>query len=304
MADDRRPQADRDPLHLHLPRLLRARRGAGAADPHPARDAGRVVPDEELLQPGGDDPRHDDDLPRHHPDPRRLRELPGAAADRRAGHGVPASERALVLALPARRDRPVRELLREGRRGRERLDRVHAAVDAALARERPGLLDPRSAHPLDRVTRRCDQLRRDHPQHAHPGHVVDAHPALLLDDGHVRLDARDRPAGAVRRPDADAARPPGRNPLLRPGARWQSDPLSARLLVLRPPRGLHHDPAGDGDHLRGATRLRAQADLRLQGGRNLDGRNRVLLDARLGAPHVRGRVSRSGSTSSSWSARW
>ncbi len=96
--------------------LLRARRHPRAADPHAARDAERALPDEDLVQPGRHDPRHDDDLPRHRPDPRRLRELPRAADDRRARHGVPAPERALVLALRARRDRAVPELLREGRR--------------------------------------------------------------------------------------------------------------------------------------------------------------------------------------------
>ena len=47
-----------------------------------------------------------------------------------------------------------------------------------------------------------------------------------------------------------------------------------------------------GIDLRGHPRLRAQADLRLQGDRVLDGRHRVHLDARLGAPHVHGRAAR------------
>ena len=98
-----------------------------------------------------------------------------------------------------------------------------------------------------------------------------------------------RAAGAVGRADAAAARPPGRHGLLRPDRRRQPGALPARLLVLRAPRGLHHDPAGDGDHLGDPPRLRAQADLRLQGGRVLDGRDRLLLDARVGPPHVHGR---------------
>ena len=47
-----------------------------------------------------------------------------------------------------------------------------------------------------------------------------------------------------------------------PAARRQPDPLPARLLVLRAPRGLHHDLAGDGDHLGDPARVRAEADLR------------------------------------------
>ena len=144
VADDRRPQADRDPLHLDVARLLRGRRHPRAADAHAARDAERALPDEELLQRGRHDPRDDDDLPRHRPDPRRLRELPRAADDRRARHGVPAPERALVLALPARRDRPLRSASsRRAAPARARLDGVRAALDAALAGQRPGPLDPR-----------------------------------------------------------------------------------------------------------------------------------------------------------------
>ena len=64
-----------------------------------------------------------------------------------------------------------------------------------------------------------------------------------------------------------AARPPRRHALLRPGRGRQRGAVAARVLVLRAPRGLHHDPAGDGDHLGGHPCLLAQADLRLQGGR-------------------------------------
>ncbi len=78
------------------------------------------------------------------------------------------------------------QLLREGRPGAGRLDGVRAALDAALAGQRPGPLDPRPAHPLDLVARRRDQLHRDDPQHARAGDVVDAHPALLLGDRHLR----------------------------------------------------------------------------------------------------------------------
>ncbi len=165
--------------------------------------------------------------------------------------------------------------------------------------QRPGPVDPRAAHPFDLVARRRDQHRRDRAQHANARHVVDAHPALRLGDRHLRVAADHRAPDALGRPDDDAARSPGRNALLRSGARRQPAPLPARVLVLRPPRGLHHDPARDGDHLGGPPRLLAQADLRLQGSRHLDRGHRVLLAARLGAPHVRGRACRSVSTSSS-----
>ena len=123
---------------------------------------------------------------------------------------------------------------------------------------------------------------------------MDAHPALRLVDGDLRLAAPGRAARALGRPDHAPARAavPGHVPVLPAGGRRQgrlADPLPARVLVLRAPRGLHHGAAGVRDHLGGDPRLRAQADLRLQGRRVLDRRDRVLLDARVGAPHVRGR---------------
>ena len=48
-------------------------------------------------------PRVAADLPVHHPGVRRAGELRAAADDRRAGHGVPAAERAVVLAAADRR---------------------------------------------------------------------------------------------------------------------------------------------------------------------------------------------------------
>ena len=78
----------------------------------------RGLPDARRVQRGGHDPRDVDDLPRHRPDPRRLRQLPGAADDRGARHGVPTPERTLVLALRPRRARPLPQLLRRAARPR------------------------------------------------------------------------------------------------------------------------------------------------------------------------------------------
>ena len=134
-----------------------------------ARDAEREVPDEELVQRGPDDARHDDDLPRRRPDPRRLRQLPRAADDRGAGHGVPAPQRPLVLALRPRRHRPLAELVREGRRGARGLVVVPDALGelpVGEPRPRPGLLDPQHPHPHALVAAGGDQLHRHDPQHA------------------------------------------------------------------------------------------------------------------------------------------
>ena len=64
-------------------------------------------------------------------------------------------------------------------------------------------------------------------------------------------------------------------------------PVAAPVLVLRPPRGLHHGAAGVRDDLRDPAGIRPKADLRLQGDRGLDGGDRVPRHARVGAPHVR-----------------
>ena len=53
---------------------------------------------------------------------RGVRQLPGAAEDRRAGHGVSAAEHVELLAVPGRRARDDRQLFRAGGRGPIRLD--------------------------------------------------------------------------------------------------------------------------------------------------------------------------------------
>ena len=131
---DGRPQADRHPLHRHrrdLPRRRRRRwpRHAVAArrpEQH-ARLAGSLQPD--VLAP-----RHSADLLLRDADGCRwLRQLPGAADDRRPRYGVPAPERVQLLGLPARRHVHVLQLLR--RQGaRWRLVRVCAADRARSTR--------------------------------------------------------------------------------------------------------------------------------------------------------------------------
>jgi cytochrome c oxidase subunit 1 len=65
--------------------------------------------------------------------------------------------------------------------------------------------------------------------------------------------------GAGRRHHHDADRPPLRHQLLQPRRRRRPGDVPAHLLVLRPPRGLHHDPAGLRHHQPGRPGLRPQA---------------------------------------------
>ena len=213
------------------------------------------------------------------------------ADDRRARHGLPAAERRVVLVLPLRRHRHVHELPLERRRGEVRLVQLPARLrEVLLARQRPGPLDPLSPSRRDLVAPRCDQLHLHDPQHARARNELDANSAVRLGDRGLLVPAGDRPAGDRRRADVPAPRSPGGNALLPTAGGWKRPPLPAPVLVLRPSRGLHHHPAGDGRDLRGHPRLLAQADLRLQGDRLLDDRDRLLLDARLGAPHVQCRA--------------
>ena len=217
LGHDRRPQADRDPLHLDEPRSS----SSSAAAWRELMRAQLATPNEdfivrnsynELLTMHGTI----DGLPGRRPGLGRVRQLPGPADDRGARHGVPAAERVLVLDVPARRRRAAR------RASSRRAAPAHTGwygyppLSDAGARPRPGPLDPRPAHPHALVARRRDQLHRDDPQHAHRRHDVDAAAALRLGDRDLRVAARRRAARALGRADAAAARPPGRDALLHP----------------------------------------------------------------------------------------
>ena len=126
LPGEHRSQGDRHPVHLHHLLLLHRRRPDGDADARGARPARHAVRGSEHLQRAVLGARLADDLPVHHPGVRRDRELRDPADDRRAGHGVPAPERALLLdaAGGGRDDAGV--LLRRGRRLRHGLDRLRA----------------------------------------------------------------------------------------------------------------------------------------------------------------------------------
>ena len=100
------------------------------------------------------DARPDDDLPLRHADALRLRQLPRAADDRRAGHGVPAPERVRLLGLPRRRAAHVRRAAPRDRAG-QRLVQLCAAVAA--------LVQPGHEHGLLRGRARLPRASRRPP---------------------------------------------------------------------------------------------------------------------------------------------
>ena len=138
MADDDRSQEDRDPLPRQLVHLLLPRRHPRPVRPDRAGAARHPVPRRRArLQPDLHDARLGDDLPVHHPDARRLRKLRRAAPDRRAGHGVPADQRPLVLDAAARRH-PAVPGVRDRRRGGRRAGRATRRSPRTGRWRRPG----------------------------------------------------------------------------------------------------------------------------------------------------------------------
>ena len=182
---DDRPQADRDHVHGHDVRVLLPGRGRGADDAPAAGRAEQHAGHAADLQPAVHDARHDDDLPVRRADDGGPGELLRAADDRRARHGLPAPERALLLAVPGRRDRLLRLDLLEP--AGSRLDRATRRCRDAIysPSRRPGRLD--LPDPPDRplLDPRRDQLLRDDRQHARAGHDLVPPAAVHLVDPHL-----------------------------------------------------------------------------------------------------------------------
>ena len=125
-GDDHRPQAVGHHVHRHLGRLLHGRRIDGAADALRAWRARSAVLVQRAVQPAVHHARHDHAAAVCHPDRVRLRQLHSAASDWRARRGVPAAECAQLLAVSVRRADHRLRVPHPGRRGRLRLDGLHA----------------------------------------------------------------------------------------------------------------------------------------------------------------------------------
>ena len=179
--------------------------------------------------------------------PAALRELRAAPDARREGRRVPAAEPAELLALDHRR--AVLHRRRRHRRRRHRLDLLHPYSTTTNTNVVATTL--RRVHPRVLLDLHRAQLHRHDPQAAPRRHDLVQDAALpvgaLRDGGHPGPgDAGPRDHAAP----ADRGAGPGRRHL-RPGAGRRPGALPALLLVLLAPGGVHHDPAGDGDHQRG-----------------------------------------------------
>ena len=214
------------------------------------RDAPRV------LQLAGHDARHVHDVLRHHAAAgRRVRELPDSAQDRRARHGVPAHQHGVVLDGGAGRLAHARRLLRRRRQRRRGLDVVRAAQRRsgshrrATSARRSGA-SASSCSALSSIMGSINYITTVINMRA-PGNDAGSGMPLaiwaLFITAILLLLAMPVLSGAAIMLLFDQTI--GTHFFLTPAARRPAAALAASVLVLRPSRGLHHDPAGDGHGL-------------------------------------------------------
>ena len=239
--------------------------------------------------------RADHDLLHGHAgDDRRLRQLDGAADDRRARHGVPAHEQHLVLAAAGL----VRAAAASRCSSRASPARIgagtgwtHLCAAVDLRPSRPG---GRFRHPVDPSRRRLldprrHQLHHHDLQHARAGHDHAQDAAVRVVDPGDGVPAAAVAAGARRRHHHAADRPQFRHHLLRSAGRRRSAAVPAPVLVLRPPRGLHPDPAGLRHGQPDRLDVLEEAGVRLSRHGLCHGGDRRHRLRGLGAPHVQRR---------------
>ena len=187
---------------------------------------------------------------------------------------------ALLLIVHVRRG-PV-----EHERRRRRLDRLCAALHHRASRPGDGLRHPVAAPGRRVLDPGRHQLHHHHLQHARAGHDAAQDAAVRVERAGDGFPAAAVAAGAGRRHHHAAHRPQLRHHLLQSGRRRRSDPLPAPVLVLRPPGGLHPDPAGLRHDQPRRVDVLQEADLRLSRHGLRHGRHRLRRLHRLGAPHV------------------
>ena len=252
MADVDRPQGHRPQLHDHRDRHLLRVGDHGARHATAARLAALLAAELRAIQRAVHHARQPDAVPVRRA--LRLRwpgQLHRAAADRRAGHGLPAPQRAELLALPDRLHHHAPRLLRGRRRGTVRLGGLRAALERhQLARSGTRCLDhgSRAHRLLGHLHRR--QPVRDDLLPARPGHDHVPHAHLHLEHAGDRDPHPHRLPGAHGGSDHALLRPPLRDTHLHrrglPSGERSAHGLvrvpvvmAKPLLVLRPSRGLY-----------------------------------------------------------------
>ena len=261
-----RPQDDRVHVPDRVVHLLLPRRRDGADHPRRAVRAGPADrADQGAVQPAVHHARHDHAADVRDAAVRRLRERDHAAADRRARRRVPAAERAGLLVLPrsaasspSPASSPRRAPLRSAGSPTRRCPAPPSRPGVGGNLWVFGLALSGFGTILGAVNFITTII-----MHARPGHdhVPDAD-LHLEHAGHLDPGADGVP-GAGRGPVRPRRRPALRRAHLRPGQR-RRPAVAAPVLVLRPPRGVHHRAAVLRHRLRDLPGLQPQADLRLQ----------------------------------------
>ena len=156
-----------------------------------------------------------------------------------------------------------------------------------LTDERHRHLGDRPGHHRRRLAVRRHQPDRDGAQHAHQGHVADAHAGVHVDDPRHPVPAAVRHPGDHRGPGAAHLPAPVRRHVLLRRGRRRPAAVAAPVLDLRPPRGVHPRAAVVRHRQRGAAGLLQEAAVRLPVRRLLRCGDRLRRLGRLGPPHVR-----------------
>ena len=119
-----------------------------------------------------------------------------------------------------------------------------------------------------------------------PGMTLHKMPLFVWSRAGHRVPAAAGGPGAGRRDHHADLRPQFRHRVLRSGRRRRPGAVPAPVLVLRPPRSLHHDPAGLRHRQPRDLDLQPEADLRLSGHGLRHGGDRRGRLRGVGAPHV------------------
>ena len=127
------------------------------------------------------------------------------------------------------------------------------------------LLAARPPDPRRLVAGRGVQLHHDDHQHARAGDEPDAHADVHLDVVHRAVPARAGVPGDHDRAGLPPVRPVLRHGVLHAERRRRPAALAAPVLDLRPPRGLHPDPARVRAGLGDSADLLAEAAVRVSG---------------------------------------
>ena len=171
-------------------------------------------------------------------------------------------------------------------RRRHRLDDLRAALHQRPSRPGDGFRHPVAASRRRIVDPRRHQLHHHHLQHARAGHDAAQDAAVRVVDPGDGVPAAAVAAGARRRHHHAADRPQLRHHLLRSARRRRSAAVPAPVLVLRPSRSLHPDPAGLRHGQPDRLDLLEEAGVRLSRHGLRHGRDRRHRLRRVGAPHV------------------